>query len=49
MDVTVLYDKNGPGMRVDSVVAAGAATMLDWHAGVEDKCKDVCREFELDT
>lgn len=49
LDVTMLYNKLEPGMRVESDAASGTEPMIDWFA---DACSDddnVCCGFELDT
>ena len=47
LDITMLYDKLKPGVRVESEAAEGTGEMLDWFA---EACLDrngVCCGFEL--
>lgn len=48
LDVTVLYSKLSPGMRVESEAAAGTGPLIDWFADASSKHEDISCGFELD-
>ena len=48
LDVTLLYGKLKPGMRVESEAAEGTGEMIDWFAGACSDIGGICCGFELD-
>lgn len=48
LDVTTLYGKLKPGVRIEAEAAAGTGPMLDWFADTCSEISGVCCGFELD-
>ena len=49
LDVTILYGKLEPGIRIDSPMAPACGEMLEWHVRANSETENVCCGFELDT